>query len=186
MRPIKEWFVGGLALLGLGCANPQSKPRTEFTPELHKEMTKSELGNLQFYLSSEIKLEREMSSEDRGVSETHTYKIARGRRVETVMIDPQTPGIVADTQLQALYVSFEEPVDGKELTFGFAVDPERGDRRYYLVAQAWTPTGGTVKYGDREFRATPQSREAYLMIDFERTDVQLTDRRRLPGRRHGQ
>jgi len=176
-------LVGGLTLLGFGCANTQTNPRTEFSPELHKELSEAQLRNLQFYLSSEVRMEREMSSEDRGVSVKHTYKVSRGRRVETVVINPDTAGIVIGGQLQGVYVSFEEPVEGKELTLGFAPDPERADRRYYLVAQMWTPTGGTVKYGDREFRATPESREAYLLIDLEKTDVNLTDRRQLPGRR---
>jgi hypothetical protein len=187
MNPVRWISVSGFVCFALACGstNPShdGTPRTSFNDGMRKDMLDTDLQRLQFYVSSPILLTRELASEEKGVSSGHRFRIAKGRRIEEVFIDSNTPGVVVGMREQSFLVSFEPAVEGKDVALAFSLSQERQGGNYYLVGDNWTPEGGRVRYGEKDFHASTESADAYLMIDYVMIEKVREEHRTLKGRR---
>jgi hypothetical protein len=94
-----------LALTALGgCAS-----YVPFTHELRTEhsLTDEEVKNLQFYVSHDITLRREVESGARKVTPGHKLLLISGKQIEEVVIAAKTPGVAVKVGQRALAVSFQ-------------------------------------------------------------------------------
>lgn len=94
-----------LALTALGgCAS-----YVPFTHELRTEhgLTDEEVKNLQFYVSHDVTLRREVESGGRKVTPGHKLLLISGKQIEEVVIGAKTPGVAVKVGRQAIAVSFQ-------------------------------------------------------------------------------
>ena len=164
-----------LALSGCG---PRLSP---FTQRLYEDQgwTEGELRRIQFYLSEDVVLQRELRN-DRTQINRGTVKVINGREVEQVVFKRNTPGIFTfQPKTQRVAISFEEDADNF-LVFG--PNPKNGDR-YTLLASDWNRNFGTVNYAGREWQVSSADAFASLLIPLKRLREGDTRGRVVGGRK---
>jgi hypothetical protein len=63
--------------------------------------------NLQFYVSEDITLRREIESGGRQVTSGHKLLVVSGKTIEEVVIPEKTPGVATKVTATSIFVSFE-------------------------------------------------------------------------------
>jgi hypothetical protein len=135
-----------------------------YTDSMKKEhgWTLDQLKGIQFYLSHDVILRRELS---KGSSEIIHGKIrtVNGRKVDEILIKAGTPGILTDMPREnKMLVSFEV---GDDHYLSFGVNPNKSDR-YVLLASEWNNGMGKVHYSGEEYYTDPDSHYAILLVDL--------------------
>ncbi|WP_437866628.1 DNA-directed RNA polymerase [Sorangium sp. So ce363] len=202
-------FLALLSLLLLGCG-PRLVP---FTHELRvqRDLSDSDVKNLQFYVSHPIALRRELTAESSQVTSSHKLLLVSGKVIEEVVVEERTPGVVVAARGGALSVSFEP---GASLTFsagpelfgpappapsfpGFATppDPFPGNAEPLLASPSaagdgsgpggnyWLAAGSgrEIRYQGKVFSAIEDSLRAHLLIDADALEEVVERRTVLPG-----
>ena len=161
-------FLGGLLFL-ISCS-PQLSP---FTQALYDDFnwSEDELKQIQFYLSEDIVLVRELRAGESRIS-GGKIRIVDGNKIEEVVIRAGTPGILLFTPKENRFaISFEESDNDKFLMFG--PNPKLGDK-YVLLAKDWNKRRGRIHYGGKIFETTADNALATLLVDlkqFKETSV---------------
>ncbi len=126
--------------------------------------SQDELKRIQFYLSEDLVLTREIRN---GNSEIRNgqVKIIDGREVEQLVFKRNTPGVfVFSPKTQRMAVSFERN-DENFLVFG--PNPRAGNR-YVIMAADWDRRNGSVTYAGKKWRVNSSDAYASLMIPLKR------------------
>jgi len=168
-------MVAGFLSLA-GCA-PQ---RVAFTQGLRTQynLGSEDLKNLQYYVSSDITLQRDFRQEEREISTGHKLVTKEGGVVEEVLIRAGTPGIATEVGETSLAVSFEP---GSSLMFGSPPTDRDPERKYKLSAKRWTDYYGETVYDGKIFYAVEGSGQAYLEVGVESLDAVEKKKKVLPG-----
>ena len=151
-----------------------------FTQRMHETYAwdEGDLKKVQFFLSSDIVLHRELA-EGESVIKEGRITIREGRRVEEVIIPEGTPGIlVFMPKTDRLAITFEDGTD-KYLIFG--PNPKRSGR-YVLLASEWEQREGEVSYNGKKYRTPASSAYAELLVDFDKINQVTVQRRKAKGR----
>ena len=159
-----------------GCATH----RVAFTQGIRAQydLGNEDLKNLQYYVSSDITLQREFRREEGEVSATHKLVAKESGLVDQVIVRAGTPGIATEVDNTFVAVSFEP---GVSLMFGSPPTDWDHERRYKLVARRWTPAYGELEYGGKIYHAVEGSRAAYLEVAVESLDAVKRQKKVLPG-----
>ncbi|XXX78649.1 DNA-directed RNA polymerase [Sorangium sp. So ce134] len=205
LAPLLALATVFLAFLA-GCG-PRLVP---FTHELRvqHDLSDRDLKGLQFYVSHEIALRRELTAESSRITSSHTLLLVSGKVIEEVVVEERTPGVVVGARGGVLSVSFEP---GASLTFsaapepsapvppfpGFATppDPFPGNAAPLLAVPSaagegggpggnyWLAAapGGDVRYQGKVFSAIEDSLRAHLLIDADALEEVVERRTVLPG-----
>lgn len=139
----------------------------------------SKLRKIQFYVSHQIVLQRELT---KGSTEIVHGKIKKvnGKRVEEIIIREGTPGVLVDLPKEnKMLVSFELS-DNYFLSFG--VNPNVGDK-YVLLASEWNNGIGRVTYNNQTFYTDQESKFAFLMVDLRKIQKMKIKQRIAKGRK---
>ena len=171
--------VFSLVVLFLASCAPSLK---YYTKEIHDDSrwSDSELGKIQFYLSNDIFLWRDVNRGE-SVITNGKIKMVDGREVEEIVIKKGTPGaFLFSPQKNHYAVSFDNNDDSKYLIFG---PSEKVNGRYVLLAKDWDRRFGKVTYGDKVFKTTNESAFAYLMVDVDKTRRTKVNTTKAPGRK---
>lgn len=149
--------------IAIASALASCKNLVPFTDAMKQEhgWTKEQLKSLQFYLSHDIILRRELTG---GSSQIIQGKIKTvdGRKVDEILVRAGTPGILTDMPKEnKMLVSFEV---GDDHYLSFGVNPSKGDK-YVLLAAEWNNGMGKIHYSGEEYYTDPDSKFAYLMVD---------------------
>jgi len=171
--------VFSLVVLFLASCAPSLK---YYTKEIHDDSrwSDSELGKIQFYLSNDIFLWRDVNRGE-SVITNGKIKMVDGREVEEIVIKKGTPGaFLFSPQKNHYAVSFDNNDDSKYLIFG---PSEKVNGRYVLLAKDWDRRFGKVTYGDKVFKTTNESAFAYLMVDVDITRRTKVNTTKAPGRK---
>lgn len=179
MKTLPLFLSLGALLFLLSACGPS---RSYFTQELYDDnrWTESDLSQIQFYLSRNIVLWREINS---GSSEILRGKVRviNGRQTEEIIIRAGTPGtFIFSPKYQRLAVSFERAGDSYYLMFG--PNPNAGNR-YVMLASNWERRVGTVTYGGKLYRVSAEHALASLMVDLRRVQNVQVASRTATGRR---
>jgi len=167
-------FLSAIAILAISLTSC-STPKSYYTKDIHdsNRWSESELRNIQFYLSGDILLWRNITRGESTVVDG-TIKIKEGKEVEEIIIRKGTKGVYLFSPQHNNYaVSFESD-DNKYLVFGPSA---KADNRYVLLAKEWVRNSGKVTYGDKTYNTTNQSAFAFLLADIDvrgRTSVSKT------------
>ena len=159
-----------------GCASQ----RVAFTQHLRTqyELTGEGLKKLQYYLSSDVTLQREFRSEEGEVSGSHTLVRKEGGLVEQVIVRAGTPGIATEVGETSIAVSFEP---GSSLYFGSPASDRDPDRKYKLSAKRWEDDYGELEYNGKTFYAVDGSGRAFLTVVLESLNAVEERKKVLPG-----
>ena len=137
------------------------------------------MSKIQFYLSEDIVLRREVRQGDTRIREGK-IKIVNGRKVEEIVFKSGTPGIfLFSPKEDRMAVSFEEGGDKRYLMFG--PNPKAGNR-YVLLAKNWNRKRGEVSYDDRIYTTTSESAFGGLLVDIEKAKKLSVKSRKAKGR----
>lgn len=137
-----------------------------------------QIKRIQFYVSHEIVLHRELSN---GSTEIVQGKIKtiRGRKVDEILIPSGTKGVVTNIPKEnKLLVSFEVG-DDHYLSFGLNPNSDR----YVLLASDWKSEIGKVHYGGNEYYTDLDSKYASLLVDLRKIENMEVKQRVAKGRK---
>jgi hypothetical protein len=159
-----------------GCASQ----RVAFTQHLRTQydLTGDGLKKLQYYVSSDVTLQREFRSEEGEVSGSHKLVRKEGGLVEQVIVRAGTPGIATEVGETSLAVSFEP---GSSLFFGSPPADRDPDRKYKLSAKRWEEHYGELEYAGKTFYAVDGSGQAFLEVVLESLNAVEQRKKVLPG-----
>lgn len=154
-----------------------------FTQRIYEDQdwSKDELSRIQFYLSEDLVLTRELR-DGRSEITNGQVRIIDGREVEQVVFKKNTPGIyVFSPKENRLAISFESN-DENYLIFG--PNPRAGNR-YTLLAGEWNRRSryGKVQYGGRQWRVSTGDAFASILIPVKRLRNKDVNGRVVGGRR---
>jgi hypothetical protein len=140
-------------------------------------LTEEQLKQIQFYLSHTIVLYRNINDAQTEITNGE-LKIENGQQVEEIIIEAGTPGVVSRRDEKGnLLVSFDN--DNNVLRFGIN---HNNNGRYTLMAKDWMGHTGIVEYGNKEYKTSPQSSYAYLMLNMKQVNNITVDSREATGK----
>ncbi len=171
----------GLVFLFSSCG-PTLSP---FTQSLYEENNWSEnqLKQIQFYLSKDIVLFRELSAGTSEIIEGE-IKIVDGQKRDQITFKSGTPGVfMFSPKTNRFAVSFENEGDDRFLIFG---PSPKASNRYVLMASDWNRRNGTVTYAGRKWTVDASNAFASLLVDLKRLHDVDVNTRVVSGRRIGE
>ncbi|MBK7409367.1 MAG: Uma2 family endonuclease [Saprospirales bacterium] len=172
------YFLLPLSMLLFNSCSPTL---SHFTQDLYEENNWSidELRQIQFYLSNDIVLRREVTSGEGQILDGK-IRIRDGRKVEEIVIQHGTPGVFLYSPKENRFaVSFEKNDDNHFLMFG--PNPKAGDR-YVLLASEWDRRQGKVTYDHSTWWVDGDAAFAGLMVDLKRSRQVSVKSRAVQGR----
>lgn len=124
----------------------------------------TELGKIQFYLSDDIVIRRNLTEGVNEISSGGAIKIVKGEKVEEVRIPRGTPGVfLFRANDDHFAIGFDAANDKRYLMFG--PNPKR-QGSYVLLASEWKNRLGKVRYDNRFFFTDEPSAMAALLVDL--------------------
>ncbi len=154
-----------------------SKKTVLFNQEIRQnvESYNIEMLDIQFYNSSKIVLERDLSYEETKVA-SGKIRFENGRFIERIIIKKNTPGVCENYDDNVIDVAFE---DGENKALKFVRD---GSDRYRLSAIEWQNKYGKIAYDTTHYFIVPGGEKAMLKVKLE--DIfQIEKKERVaPGR----
>ncbi|MDN5203220.1 hypothetical protein QQ008_17655 [Fulvivirgaceae bacterium BMA10] len=139
---------------------------TPYTSRVHREtgLSGEQLKKVQFYNSQRIVLYREVGKNTTEVV-SGEIKIIDGKRIEQVVINPNTPGVLVSAPNSDRFgVSFEKGPD-RFLIFG-SNSKRRG--YYAILARDWTGSSAKIDYDGKVYKLAPESSEAILLVNMKK------------------
>jgi len=153
-----------LSLFSFVACSPSLTP---FTERIHNEFDFSEddLQRIQFYLSDNIVLNRNLGGEESRITEGK-IRVIDGREVEEIIFEKGTPGVLLFSPKRDRFaISFEAEGNNKYLMFG---PNDSAGGRYVLLAKEWRKNRGKVSYNGRTYNTNSRSAYASLMVDMDK------------------
>lgn len=175
----KIYLVAALGLLFFSSCSPKLTP---FTQRMYDEFSWSdeELKSIQFYLSDDIRLSRDIGSEDSQIK-GGKIRVKDGRRVEEIVFKEGTPGVLVFTPKENRFaIAFDS--DDRYLVFG---PSKKYGGKYTLRAKDWKKQYGKVTYGNQVFFTDNNSAFTTLMVDIKKANKVKYERENVDGRRVG-
>ena len=146
------------------------------------EWTEDELRQIQFYLSEDIILRRQIGT-DTTEFQAGEIKIVNGKEVEEVVVPKGTPGVyLFSPQEGAFAISFE--AEGEERYLIFGPNP-RANNRFTILAKNWNRETGQVSYDGKDYVIEFTDAFASLLVDLKRTSKTDEESRKATGRKIG-
>jgi hypothetical protein len=177
MKNLHYAVLVSFALSMIACG-PTYKPFTDNLQHAN-DWSEAELKHIQFYLSNDIVLRRNLSKGE-SVIEGGKIRIEEGRRIEEIVIKDGTPGVLLFMPKQdRLAISFES---GKDKFLIFGPHP-KWDGRYMLLGSSWDRREGEVTYQGKKYTTSSQSALAGLLVDLNKVSKVTLNRRTAPGRK---
>ena len=158
---LKISIVAFVALLS--CCSPALN---YYTKSMHEDyrLSETELKNVQFYLSHDIVLYRELGTHDSKIAEGK-IKIVNGRKIEEIIFPKETPGVLVFSPKQNRFaISFEEGTDNY-LMFG---PNKKAGGRFVLLAKEWDRRIGKVTYKGKTYKTDSDSAMSALLVDVDK------------------
>ncbi|MBN2016874.1 MAG: hypothetical protein JW794_01870 [Candidatus Cloacimonetes bacterium] len=175
-----------------------SRVYVPYTLQLQQEynLTQQEIMKLQFYVSDEVILEREIIDIDKRVSKKHRLEKVEDKLLDQVVFRTLTPGIAVDVLPNMLQVAFEQQ---GYLTFKTEGEPEdnyyfRSDRYgdeikekdmsycyWFQRVENEMFSNGLVTYNVNEYWVFFPENRPYLLVDEESLEKIKEERRIVKG-----
>lgn len=173
-----------LVILGLGVITILSscQSTTPFTNTVRTKynLDEAKLKKMQFYISSDILLQRgERAENSQELDEDGKLIISTSASLDNITVDGKTPGVcVKVLDGNKLAISFFES-DDQYLVFG---DPNnRG--RYNLMGAEWKNGKGKINFGGKVYYIMPGGASAYLKFELKKVKDYKTTSTKAKGRK---
>ncbi len=154
-----------IAVITIATFLPSCKNLVPYSDSLKQKYgwTKDDVKQIQFYVSSEIVLHREILPTDTGEIIGGKIILLKGKKIQEITIKAGKKGVMVDMPNdKKILVSFEIS-DNYYLSFG--VDPNRANQ-FYLLAEDWKNEMGKVHYNSKVFYTGKESKDAILLVDI--------------------
>lgn len=173
---MKYLFLLTFLSLLLGSCSPRLTP---FTSELKDEQgwREADLKKIQYYLSDDIILWRDISDEDAKIVEGK-IKLKNGRKIEEIIFAKGTPGVFLFSPKRDQFAIGFENSDDKYLMFGTTKKMDE----FVLLAANWKKNYGKISYGDKIYYTDESSAYARLLVDLKALRTIDVNRRKAKGR----
>lgn len=178
---MKTLNLFAIALLSITLLSSCSNRLSYFTQDLYERYrwTDDELKKIQFYVSNDIVLKRELTGGSSDIV-SGKIKIEDGRRIEEVVIRKGTPGaFIFSPKNDRFAISFEDSND-RFLMFG--PSPKYSDR-FVLLASDWEKKRGSVTYDNKTWRVSSEAAFASLLVDLRKINKVDVNSRVAKGRK---
>ena len=165
----------------IGLISSCSPSLNYYTQTMHDDyrLSETELQSVQFYLSKDIILYRDLGINESMISEGK-IKIVDGRKVEEIIFPKQTPGVLMFTPKQDRFaISFEE---GEDSFLMFGPNKKAGGK-FVLLAKEWDRRVGKVTYKGRTYNTNGQSAMAALLVDVDKAKKVSRKTKKVSGRK---
>lgn len=165
-----------ILILGLSSCG---KKLSHFTQSIYNDFdwTENELKRIQFYLSDDIVLYRQLRAEDSRIT-NGKIRVKNGSEVEEIVFEKGTPGVlIFSPEKNRFAISFESNDDF--LMFG--PNPKAGGR-YLLLAKDWSRSSGKVTYKGKTYETSTESAYAALLVDIKKLQQTKYKRKKVEGR----
>lgn len=168
-----------IALIGLiSSCSPSLNYYTETMHDNYR-LSEAELQSVQFYLSKDIVLYRDLGINESKISEGK-IKIIDGRKVEEIIFPRETPGVLMFSPKQNRFaISFEEGEDSY-LMFG---PNKKAGGKFVLLAKEWNRRIGKVTYKGQTYKTNTQSALAALLVDVDKARKVSRNTKKIGGRK---
>ena len=156
-------FCAFILILFMSSCSKELRP---FTSNILQEgqWSDTELHKIQFYLSDDIVIRRNLTEGANEIASGGSIKIFKGEKVEEVRIPGGTPGVfLFRANNDHFAIGFDASTDKRYLMF--SPNPKR-QGSYVLLASEWKNRFGKVRYDDRFFFTDEQSAMAALLVDL--------------------
>lgn len=141
-----------------------------------------EIKSVQFYLSQDIVLYKDIETEEARV-ENGKIKLKERQKSKEIVIKSGTPGVVIFMPKENRFaVSFDNE-DDKFLVFG---PNQRLDDRYTLLGKEWSNGYGKVTYGGEVYTTSTRNARAALMVNINKVQNVSVSRKQANGRKVGE
>ena len=173
---IKLTFI---ALVGL--LSSCSPSLNYYTESMHDDyrLSEAELQSVQFYLSNDIVLYRDLGVNESKIKEGK-IKIVDGRKVEEIIFPKETPGVLMFSPKQDRFaISFEE---GEDSFLMFGPNKKAGGK-FVLLAKEWDRRVGKVTYKGKTYKTNSQSAMAALLVDVDKARKVSRKTKKVKGRK---
>jgi hypothetical protein len=159
--------IGLFALTLVACA-----PRIPFTQEVRQRygLTEQELKSIQFYVSSDIVLHRDVTDSKEVGTDRGTLKVLSGQTVEEVIIPAGTPCIVQRVVDENRLVLTFGDGPNELLVFGDVSDQGIRFRRgsyYTMLAVDMQDGPDVVEFGGKEFYIADPGHPVFLLFKMQ-------------------
>lgn len=154
----------GILIATLSACSPRYTP---FTQDLYDQYRwkESELKRIQFYLSGDIILRRELGNTDVQIS-GGSIRVKDGRRTEEIVVRQGTPGVFLFSPKENRFaISFEDGNNDHYLMFG---PNPRQNNRYALLGSDWDREGGSVTYDGKTYQVDALGAFSHLLVNLKR------------------
>lgn len=161
---LRNLFSFAICCVMLASCSPTLSPFTQRMYDKYN-WSEEELKGIQFYLSHDIRLYRDIGKAESSIS-GGKIKVENGREIEEVIFKKGTPGVYYfSPKSQRLGISFDNGGGEKFLMFG---PNEKLSGQYVLLAKDWERQVGTVTYDGQLFKTDARSALASLMVDIKK------------------
>jgi len=171
-------IILGLITIGMSSCSPTL---TSFTERLYDEQrwSENELKRIQFYLSDDVILRRDAGTSKSKLEEGR-IEIVDGRKVEQVIFEKGTPGVLVFSPSKDQFaISFEDNSD-KYLMFG---PSEKWSGRFVLLAKEWKRNRGKISYDGKIWNTSSESAYTTLMVDLKKASSTKYKNKKVKGRK---
>jgi len=144
-------------------------------------LDEAKLKRLQFYISTEVNIQRgERSNDSQELDADGKLIVSSSASLDNITIDGKTPGVcVKVLDGNKLAISFDPEDDNKYLVFG---DPNnRG--RYNLMGATWKNGKGKINYGGKVYYIMPGGAGAYLKFEMKKVKNNKVTSTKAKGRK---
>ncbi|PCI99391.1 MAG: hypothetical protein COB15_04205 [Flavobacteriales bacterium] len=181
---MKSLFLNkSLIIVALGAVTffTSCKSTTPFTNTVRTKynLDEAKLKKMQFYISSDITLQRgEQGENSQELDAEGKLVISSSASLDNISVDGKTPGVcVKILKGNKLAISFFES-DDQYLVFG---DPNnRG--RYNLMGAEWKSGRGKINFGGKVYYIMPGGASAYLKFEMKKVKDYKTTSSKAKGR----
>lgn len=152
-----------------------------YTKSMHEDyrLSEAELQSVQFYLSNDIVLYRDLGVNESKIKEGK-IKIVDGRKVEEIIFPKETPGVLMFSPKQDRFaISFEE---GEDSFLMFGPNKKAGGK-FVLLAKEWDRRIGKVTYKGKTYKTNSQSAMAALLVDVDKARKVSRKTKKVRGRK---
>jgi hypothetical protein len=172
---MRNYFIILTTLFLLGsCAN--YVPLTS-TLIAKNNWSKDQMKQIQYYTSSDIKLQR-ISSNSGSDIKGGVITEESNKSVDEVIIKQNTKGVAVSFPNDNIGVSFEKD-DNHFLTFG--ANPDRNGY-FVMMASEWKDRIGKVTYNGEKYYSSPESKDVILLVNMKKVRKLKVSQRSAEGR----
>lgn len=174
---MKNMLFLAILIATLSSCSPKLTP---FTANLRNEYqwTDKDLQKIQFYVSEDIVLWREVRDGDAKIDDG-AIKIRDGKKVEEIRIPRRTPGVyLFEPKSDRFAIGFESG-DEKYLMFG---PSKKSGADFVLLAADWKKDRGQISYDNKIYFTPETSAYSRLLVDLRAAKKLTVKRKTVKGR----